>query len=151
MTNALVGERIGEVLMKIKVKFCDWYKGFSPETHLLYRLLSKHYTVELSDIPDYVIYSNDGYEYTRYPNAIRIFFTGENLVPDFNEADYGIGFERMTFADRYFRLPLFVTYDAYERNFRSVVPDRTTLLNRKFCSFVISNGNNRAPIVRKFI
>ncbi|MFR8313282.1 MAG: hypothetical protein ACLVBP_13570 [Ruminococcus sp.] len=47
-----------------------------------------------------------------YPNAVRVFFTGENIAPDFQMCDYAIGFERLLFGDRYIRFPFY--YGMYE-------------------------------------
>ena len=42
----------------------------------------------------------------KYKNAVKIFYTQENLCPDFNFADYGIGFEELTYGDRYLQFPI---------------------------------------------
>ena len=59
-----------------------------------------------SEDPDYIIYSGFGNDHLKY-DCIRIFFTGECITPDFNECDYAIGFDRLTFGDRYARIPLY--------------------------------------------
>ena len=50
-----------------------------------------------------------------YPNAVKIYFTGENDVPDFNLADYALGFHYIDFGDRYLRFPLYLL-DHYSWN-----------------------------------
>ena len=60
---------------------------------------------------DYVIYSVLGNEHWFAPDhSIKIFYTIENLAPDFNACDYAIGFEWMQFEDRYMRFPLYYWY-----------------------------------------
>ena len=76
----------------IKVAFVDFEPGFVPEKSLLYRTLLQRYSVELSKEPDYVFYSNYGERHLKY-NGIRIFYTRENIAPDFNDCDYAIGFD----------------------------------------------------------
>ena len=59
--------------------------------------------------PDYLIYSCFGKDFLTY-NCIRIFYSGENMVPDFNLCDYGISFFYLEFEDRYIRYPNFMGY-----------------------------------------
>ena len=50
----------------IKVKYTDWWNGFVPENYRIHQLLSKHFKVELSDEPDYVISSVYSKEFLKY-------------------------------------------------------------------------------------
>ncbi|MCR5709025.1 MAG: hypothetical protein K6G79_00935 [Bacteroidales bacterium] len=88
----------------LKVAFVDFEPGFKPEESLLYRTLLQRYAVELSKEPDYVFYSNYGERHLRY-DCIRIFYTTDNISPDFNFCDYAIGCDYITLGDRYFRFP----------------------------------------------
>jgi hypothetical protein len=80
--------------------------GFNKLENLFTRILEKHFNVEISDHPDFVICSNRGkpFEYMKY-NCVRIMFMGENMSADFTVFDYCIGFDFLNFGDRYFRLP----------------------------------------------
>lgn len=134
----------------IRIKFVDFWDDFVPENSLFYQLLSEHYDIELTDpstSPDYIFYSVFGEEHLNY-DCVKIFYTGENQCPDFNLCDYAIGFERMEFGDRYFRLPIYYL-NRYQKDFRLMqekhvkpVPEKTG-----FCSFVYSN--DRASEVRE--
>lgn len=110
------------------------------EAKFLLQLLSKHYDIELSGEPDYIFFSVDGKEYYK-SDAVRIFCTIEALCPDFNLADYGVGFEQLSYGDRYFRFPNYLFYEGLatrmEAKHRSISPD---LAKREFCSFVYSNA-----------
>ncbi|MDU9762399.1 glycosyltransferase family 10, partial [Helicobacter pylori] len=53
-----------------------------------------------------------------YQNAKRVFYTGENEVPNFNLFDYAIGFDELDFRDRYLRMPLY--YDRLHHKAESV-------------------------------
>ena len=90
----------------IKVAFVDFEPGFVPEKSLLYRILLQNYQVELSKKPDYVFYSSYGERHLRY-DCIRIFYTREDISPDFNFCDYAIGLDYITLGDRYFRFPAY--------------------------------------------
>lgn len=128
-----------------KVKFDGFYKEgvgeLNREGQLLLKLLEKHYIIELSDAPDYIFYNVNGTEYYKY-DCIRIFCTIEAICPDFNLCDYGIGFEYLEYADRYYRFPNYAFYP--EETAKMADKHRNLkeeLVERDFCSFVYSNAN----------
>lgn len=133
-------------MKKIKINFCDFDKGFSKEKNDFINILSDRYIVDISDTPDFLFYSVFGKEHTKY-QCVKIFYTGECVTPDFNEADYAIGFDYIDFEDRYLRMPLYRMFqykkdldDAYERKLAD---------NRDgFCSFVCSNDRGMPERVR---
>jgi alpha(1,3/1,4) fucosyltransferase len=128
---------------RIKIKFVDFWDNQNHVESGFYKLLNKRFEIELSDNPDYIIFSVFGYEHLNY-ECIRIFFTGELYSPDFDIADYAIGYEFITYTDRYFRFPLFaLTYNEDELmeidNISNI--NDVDKINRDFCSFVYSNPN----------
>ena len=133
---------------KIRLKFTDTYFDFKPEEFLVYKLLKEQFDVELVDDPDYVIAMSYGHEHLKY-DAIKIFWTGENDVPDFNLFDYAIGFDHLAFGDRYLRVPLYPLRAEFAQFRKYGVVDPARLLNRKFCSFVVSNSGGD-PIRTQF-
>jgi hypothetical protein len=90
-------------MKKIKVKFVGFWDCFDPSKHYFYQLMCKHYDVELSDAPDYIICSCFGapYEYCKYPQ-VRIMICGENYLPDLNFIDYAITRYPIKLLDRCF-------------------------------------------------
>lgn len=137
-------------MKKIRIKICglDESNVFSFGYFLL-KVLRKHYEVELSETPDYVFCEESNYDYLNY-DCTRIYFTGENVTPNFNVFDYAIGFDYMNFGDRYFRLPLYLITSFYSTievetagdiDFEHPVPFTKQDLSEKtdFCSFVYSN------------
>lgn len=136
----------------VKINFVDFWPGFCPKTFFLYRFLLKYFKVELSEKPDYLFCSSFGYNHWKYKNCIKIYYTGENLVPDFNIYDYGISFYYLSFGDRYLRFPLWLIYswDALDKMEIEENVDWEKLLDRKFCNFVYSNGGWADPIREKF-
>lgn len=128
----------------IKINYCGFWGSLKKENNLFYRILSKHFSVEISDTPDFVICSNRGkpFEYMKY-DCPRIMFMGENLSPDFTAFDYVIGFDYLDFEDRYFRFP----FSFYRDCAQPWVPDRITeteainLLRQKkhFCNFIYAH------------
>lgn len=128
-------------MKKIYIKFVDYWKNHNLKDDILYKWLCANYEVELSDNPDYIIYSCFGYEHLKY-DCVRIFYTGENVAPNFNECDYAISFEKLEYGDRHICMPNFFKYNK-EINMienRCLNLDKD-VLQRKFCCFVVSNGN----------
>ena len=90
-------------MREIKIKFVDFWPVFDYLKSDFYKILCKKYKIIISDTPDYIFYSVFGHEHLNY-ECIRIFYTGENIIPDFNICDYGIGFSNeLKFNDRYLR------------------------------------------------
>lgn len=140
-------------MKEIKINFTDFWGGFVPEESFFYRFLSRYYKVVLAPDPDYLFYSCGGYDHLRYPHSVKIFFTGENIVPDFNVCDYGIGFHHLQFEDRYLRFPLFLIHkDSWEDlphlEQKTAAPPEWA--QRRFCNFVYSNGREADPLREYF-
>jgi hypothetical protein len=90
-------------------------------------------------------------------------FIGENVSPDFNLCDYAIGFDYLTFQDRFYRMPLYLIAQFYSdaeielaggMDFTFQKPFLKEELAKKtgFCSFVYSNylaGGQREEIFYK--
>lgn len=127
----------------IKINFTDFWFGPDKESlqnNFLFRLLDDHYALEITDNPDFLVYSSFGKEYLKY-RCVRIFYTGENLRPDFNECDFAFSFD-FPATDKNYRLPLYITYDAYGRLKNS--PRNAEKLSKsknRFCNFLYSNKN----------
>lgn len=126
------------LMNKIKIKFVDFWNGFIEEKNFFVDLLRESYTVEISDFPDFVFYSVFGTKHLNY-SCTKIFFTGENVAPDFTVCDYAFSFDYLDNPNNY-RLPLYnlSTYSYDKILFPKIIDDR--LINRKFCNYVISNG-----------
>lgn len=134
----------------LRIKFVDQWKGHVPEQDPYFKILAKHFSVELSDDPDYVFDGGLGREHLRYERAVKLVTVGENVVPDFNCFDYAIGFDRLSFGDRYLRIPLYAFYAEYRDLAHREPPAPDVLLKRDFCSFVVSNGGGADPLRARF-
>ncbi len=123
---------------RIKLAFCDFWPKFDPANNYFTRLLRQRFDIELSDAPQFVIFSTFGQSFRRY-RCTRIFYTGENWRPDFWNCDYAFTFDHLDDA-RHYRLPLYGLFDdpgrLIKRNFdpRRVLAEKT-----RFCNFVYSN------------
>ncbi|MDO4291751.1 MAG: glycosyltransferase family 10 [Eubacteriales bacterium] len=124
----------------LRVKFVDFPVDVI-QTRTIALLEEAFGEVELSDDPDFLFYSAFGHEHLKY-DCVRIFWTGENIQPDFNICDYAIGFGRMTFEDRYRRIPL---YYFYEEDYKKAIEkhefqEAELAKKNRFCNFIYSNG-----------
>ena len=125
---------------KIKLGYADMWSDFNPEDNWFINSLKKDYDVEISEEPDYLICSCFGEKHHKYRDAVKIYFVGENIVPDFNLYDYAMGFHYLDFEDRYMRLPLYALYDqVIDKAVNKHTHSDEYYLNRGFCSCVISN------------
>ncbi|PDX17702.1 glycosyltransferase family 10 domain-containing protein, partial [Helicobacter pylori] len=92
----------------------NWWGGAKEfKKSALYFILSQRYTITLHQNPnepsDLVFGSPIGSarKILSYQNTKRVFYTGENEVPNFNLFDYAIGFDELDFNNRYLRMPLY--------------------------------------------
>jgi len=116
----------------VRVKFVDFWEGFDPERNYFTDLIGDAVAVEISDRPEVVFFSSFGREHEKFPDAMKVFYTGENVRPNRMECDYSIGFDHLG-SLRHFRWPL---YNLYPRR-------EVDCGNRSgFCSIVVSNPNS---------
>ena len=138
----------------IKIKFVDFWNGFNYEDFYIYKLLTSKYNVIISDYPDYIFYSVSGYNHLKY-DCIRIFYTGENIRPNFNHCDYAMAFDYISFEDRYLRLPIYLALYRYLEIFEIALDkhynEDNFKIREKFCNMVVSNslGDERLSFFKK--
>ncbi|WRG60687.1 fucosyltransferase [Helicobacter pylori] len=114
----------------LNIALANWWpldkresKGFRKK-FILHFILSQHYTITLHRNPDKpadIVFGNplgSARKILSYQNAKRVFYTGENEVPNFNLFDYAIGFDELDFNNRYLRIPLY--YDRLHHKAESV-------------------------------
>ncbi|OOQ00836.1 fucosyltransferase, partial [Helicobacter pylori] len=98
----------------LKIAVANWWGGAEEfKKSALYFILSQRYKITLHQNPnepsDLVFGSPIGSarKILSYQNTKRVFYTGENEVPNFNLFDYAIGFDELDFNNRYLRMPLY--------------------------------------------
>lgn len=131
----------------VKLKYVDFWPSFKYDEDPIYCVLKEKYKIEITENPDYIIYSTFGKTHLNY-DCIKIFYAGEEQCPDFNVCDYGIGFDYIEFGDRYFRLPL-IYHPMYRQDYDKMVNRALGEYRNKFCSFVYSNPQ-ASPIRGEF-
>lgn len=145
-------------MRRIKIGFLGFWSHFVKDEFIGTVALRRNYDVEImadAKDADYVFYSvMDDEHWFLPPEKIKIFYTGENLCPDFNACDYAIGFEWLDYGDRYIRLPNYYGTPYYrgqtarfEKRYKESLSDeelRHLARDRRFCSFVVSNGGGNS-------
>lgn len=133
--------------------FEGYWPGFDQEKNLFTDILRERYEIEISDNPDYLIVSPLGapFSYMKY-DCVRILYTGEPLIPDFNVFDYAIGFDYLTVPDiegcnRYYRFPL-CFYDverikAVSKGLTLQEAEDALREKKHFCSFIYGHRSAR--------
>ncbi|MCQ2761101.1 fucosyltransferase [Helicobacter pylori] len=120
-------EKMASKSPPLKIAVANWWgdeeiKEFKKSA--LYFILSQRYKITLHQNPnepsDLVFGSPIGSarKILSYQNTKRVFYTGENEVPNFNLFDYAIGFDELDFNNRYLRMPLY--YDRLHHKAESV-------------------------------
>lgn len=142
-------------MKEIKIQFTDIPESsFDRENNWIINTLREKYTVVISEEPEFLFYSVFGYTHMNYLNCVKIFFTGEVSVPNFNECDYALSFNYLTLGDRHFRGVVgdgvADTISNIKRNIQ--IRDNITddMSHRKFCNFVYSQDTvGEGAILRK--
>ncbi|MDR2396425.1 MAG: hypothetical protein LBD69_01015 [Puniceicoccales bacterium] len=127
----------------IRIAFADFCADISGPSDIqgqkFVAMLKKYYNVEIGPNADFLFYSCWGDAFRQYKNCVKIFYTGENVVPNFNECDYAITCHPIHFGSRHFQ------YNSDVLSFKSCERMRLQVdqkcLHRKFCNFVYCNAS----------
>jgi len=138
----------------IKLYFTDFWRSYNQNDNFFVSMM-KRYNIDYeinSENPDIIIYSVFGNKHKLYKNAKKIFFTGENIMPNFEETDYSFSFNP-DLGDKNYRLPLWVIFINWFNSNTDPLRDPSYLMsldkllknkNKKssfkpfFCSFIAS-------------
>jgi len=133
---------------KIKLAFSDMWGGFEYNPtgkenydNTLYMMLSEKFDIEISDNPDFLIYSVFGSNHLKY-NCKKIFYTGENIRPD-PKSDFSITFDMTNGKNYRFPLSGLILFEnkIYETFPKSINFDIIKTEKVNFCNFLFSNPN----------
>lgn len=147
----------------MKLCFLNFWGDFDPERNFFTLLLKKYregVDIVSPEKADTIIYTCFGREHLKYNNCKKIFYTGENIRPNFNECDGSLTFDLDTYEGKNVRLPLWMLYIDWFNvgsygNPCGLVPLEKIDINKfslkprsKFCSIVVNHLNNkRAEII----
>jgi len=83
--------------MALRVAFTDMWSQFNPRSNFLQAMLSYMVIGGVEIVKpeecDTLIYSVFGHNHRKYRDKFRIFFTGENVRPPLNDADFCVSFD----------------------------------------------------------
>jgi len=140
----------------MKINFLDfWGDGFQSDNNFFMHLFRETFgDVELAPPHecDVVIYSCFSGSHQAVPRTVtKIFYTGENIRPNYEECDYSITFDFDTYGGKNIRLPLWMLQidwfghggygnPEYVIPLDSLVDNEFTQKEKsKFCGFVFNN------------
>ena len=130
----------------IRIKFIDFWPSFNIYHNKFVDALQTQRTVEVippesPQKPDLLFYSRCGKgRHYLYEDCVKIFYTGENDVPNYNECDYSISFHDIDVDGRNIRYPLYAL-ENYPVGATSPKIVTEAPENREFCSLVMSNSS----------
>lgn len=133
----------------LKVKFTDWWKGFNPKKDpFFYDFLFSNYPLKIASAfnknPD-IIFSNVPYfgteDVKKYPNAIKVFYSGEFITDEIihsilNEGHYLI-YSKNIDHPRYLQLGEIERQMFFGVDLKYEIPEK-----KRFCSFIYHSNAN---------
>ena len=126
----------------VRLRMVGFWDGFDPRDNVFTRLLAPHWRIDQEADPDFILYTTVGSrrkDFLAY-DCTRIFFTGENVGPDWLNCDWAFTF-RYDVHPRHLRLPLWVLYADPRELIKPPTFDVAGVIAAKsrFCAFVVSN------------
>ena len=123
-------------------KFIGYLRHIFPKNRYNYKFVLD------TNNPDYVIFDVFGCQHNnpKYNRSIKIAFFSENILPDFNEADYALAHAHFFYLDRYFKYPSYIwnfnKYFHYRKyNLEKIRKEvLKSSIRSKFCAAVISSN-----------
>lgn len=137
---------------RLKIAFSDFHRGFNPMENKIWKALESKYSLELITAksgPAFLVYSDFGRKHWEF-NGLKIYITGENMVPDFRECDLAFSPFEIIGEPRAIRLPYYAQIlNEPERLIRPHnYEPQSSKEKTKFCAFVVSNP--KSPERNKF-
>lgn len=128
----------------LAVAFSDQIPAFDPQNNLWVRLLRARYDVHVvppDAAADVLFYSDWGTQHRKFPGR-KIYFTGENMLPDYDECDFALTSCIRPDDPRHFRLPYYACSTVCPEELvrgADFDPERTLRAKTGFCGFVVTN------------
>lgn len=134
----------------IKIYFED-FGEVNIKQNFIIDFLQKDYEVIIDSSPDYLFFSVYGFKHfnAKYNKCVKIFYTHENVEPDFSICDYAMAFQHLSSGDRYIRFPWYL-FNGFDRLSRNKIFDKQHVVNRKFCNFIYSDSLLADPFRKIF-
>lgn len=81
-----------------------------------------------------------GKKHLKYKNCVKIFWGGENMVPNFNYCDYAISYLYIDFYGRHFKMSPLNNMKSIYGPFNVTRNFDKNMTKRKFCNFIYKNN-----------
>lgn len=119
----------------LKIAFLDFWEGANISEIISFLHLDEYDLIEDYICPDLVVYSCFGEKHLDYTHCTLLFYSGENVIPDFNTCDFAISSIKIQYENRHLWIPCsHISTIGYTPDcLQEITP---VLLNRKFCSFI---------------
>lgn len=135
--------------------FCDFWNQFKIDDNPLRDILSTFCEpAPKGEVPDILVYSDFGRSHTRLASdeTTKIYYTRENIPPNYAECDYGISFDHIEFGDRHLRFPYYAMglEPGLLKN-RGALTSYDLQARQGFCAYIASNSAWAAPERRDFV
>lgn len=103
----------------------------------MFNLLDEHYELEVTSNPDILLYSNAGRDFRAY-SCLRVWYSGENMRPNFDECDYAFSFDYSDNPKNY-RFPDYAAYCDVNDLTAPKQLEEIWAAKTSFCNFIYSN------------
>lgn len=127
----------------VNVKILEPSTGGTSLHALVHGLLDDAYELVDSGSPDFLFYTVRSGSIDEYKNCVKIFFSQEDVVPNFNKCDYGVSSCPMEVGDRHFRYVALGKADEFYKSVRDGWPavPKSQALGRRFLKVANENAN----------
>jgi hypothetical protein len=130
----------------VTVKFLNFWPDMNPDDNRFTNALRTKFDVVALDsdgneVPDILFYAPTGHKTHHRYDCLKVYWSGENDVPDFNQFDYAISHRNIEIDGRHLRYPLYLLYDEWARIGHPDSIDSDRAVGRDFCTAVIRNSN----------
>jgi alpha(1,3/1,4) fucosyltransferase len=123
----------------VGVEFRDFWPGFDPRDNFILDALAPLGGGAVSDEADLCFYSCSGPSHQLFTGC-KVQVIGENVRPDFAQADFAIGYDR-SLDDRFLRYPLWA-WDVDTSSLLRPFGENGEAAPAEFCAFVSTNPDN---------
>jgi alpha(1,3/1,4) fucosyltransferase len=134
----------------IRLDFSDFGYPLNKADNFFYNLLAPHFDIQLTSDPDFLIFSDSGYQH-RLQSCVKIYYTNESFQPNFQICDYALTCFHSE-NPRHLRFPHYIEAVTARQLLRQ--PGEPTLWHpprERFCCFLVSNakGHRRNEFFEK--
>lgn len=125
----------------MKLSFRGFWPEFNPRTHSAFNWIIDKFGFILSDEdPDIVVFESWSPLPKCEANFVKVYFTGERIIPDLNVYDFSFSFEHLE-NHRNFRFPLYLWHHDNYFGLKYREKKNWAKEKKKFCNFLYGNNN----------